>query len=77
MSVTGTIYIYALVDTHGNTWIGAVNDPSDNIQVYGICGEENGRFLHFESEAYHLEAWAKENDLCYNFTTQTIAIEVK
>lgn len=77
VNITGTIYIYALIDTHGNTWIGAVNDPSDTIQVYGISGAANGRFLHFESEAHHIAAWAKDNGLRYNSTTQTIAMEVK
>ena len=54
--------IYAVRDSHGNTWAECVDEPGNTVQVYGIH-DKNGEYLLFESDAFHLGLWCKENGL--------------
>jgi len=56
--------IYVIEDTHGNKCGIATTDSSDIVMVYNIY-DESKKILHFESDAYHLENWCKENRLIY------------
>lgn len=53
---------YLLWDNHGNKLGLVVNDNNDIVCVPGLRDDE-GNLLHFESEAYHLKNWVKENKL--------------
>jgi len=60
-------YVFGLVDGEGELIRAVVNDPSDTICIEGSLpgdhsADPNGRF-HFESDAYHLSAWARENGM--------------
>lgn len=69
------IYIYRLVDAHGNAWRAATNEPAEIVQVYGLH-DENHDWLHFESEAYHLKRWASENNLKYLEVQKNVEFEI-
>lgn len=56
--------VYGVMDSHGNMWAGVSPEPADDVQVCGMKDKE-GKDLHFESEAYHLQDWCKKNGLKY------------
>lgn len=49
-----------LTDKLGNQWKCIVDDTSDIVQVYGLQCEG-----YFESEAHHLDTFARDNGLIY------------
>lgn len=52
--------LITITDTIGNIWKEVVSDLGDTVQVYGLHTD-----AYFESEAYHLTYWAKENEFTY------------
>lgn len=55
--------IYLFKDLHGNNWATSINDRSyDQVFIPGLKNK-NGVSVTFESEAYHLDKWSKENDI--------------
>jgi hypothetical protein len=73
--VSTNYYIYAVKDSHGNTWIGVVDEPATEIQVYGMKDASGGP-LYFESDAYHLDGWCKEHGLTCVATTGVASVEI-
>lgn len=60
MRVKATIFL--VQDMHGNKDYAVVGDTSDTVQINGMR-DQDGMLLHFESEAYHLKSWCKENGI--------------
>ena len=58
---------YGVKNSAGMIKAAIAEDPSDTIQISieGYC-EGEWMFLNFESEAYHLQAWAIDNNLEYS-----------
>lgn len=59
---TVDLTIFLLKDKHGNNWSVTVNDSSDQAQICGLK-DKSGKKVYFESDAYHISTWAKENDI--------------
>ena len=67
-----TYELYLIKDSHENEAIAVVEDASDTIQICGMHDKEN-KYIHFESEAYHLgSAFNEENGCTVTKITKTI-----
>jgi hypothetical protein len=64
-SVVIPFYVYATKDVHGNYDAAVCDDESDCIQICGMK-DKDGNPIYFESDAYHLHDWCKENGLAYS-----------
>lgn len=62
MKVKSTIFL--VKDAHGNCASATSEDNSATIHITNIKNEVDEN-LHFESEAYHLKTFCKENKLEY------------
>jgi hypothetical protein len=56
-------YVFGIIDFYGNIHRDVVTDTCDTIYIEGQ--DKRGAFVCFESDAYHLEKWAKENEFIY------------
>jgi len=54
---------YIAWDTHGNQSYAVTEDASNCIVIAGLKKADGSRVEQFESEAYHLSAWAEANGL--------------
>ena len=54
--------VYLMIDSQGNKTGAIVEDPSDTVQVCGMH-DQNGESLDFESDAYHIHSWCKDNGI--------------
>jgi hypothetical protein len=70
-----TIYWYCVTYPDNSQQIKVVDDPSDTVQFFYNNGKEN--YPYFESEAYHLLSWCRENGFDYKSGTQELTIPVK
>jgi hypothetical protein len=60
---------YLFIDSHGNKTSATCEDASDTVQVCGMKDKE-GKDAYFESDAYHLDSFARENDLQMKIITR-------
>jgi hypothetical protein len=56
--MTVQFYVYVITDANGHRDAVVANDPADT--VYLQATKADGNVDTFESEAYHLKAWAEE-----------------
>jgi hypothetical protein len=60
-------YVFGLVDGAGDLIRCVVEDEYDTICIDGYLPADHpkdpGSEFHFESDAYHLDKWAKENGM--------------
>lgn len=54
--------IYLMVDRLRNKASVTVEDSSETAQVCGLR-DIDGKLLHFESDAYHIPTWCKDNNI--------------
>lgn len=66
--------IYHLWDEWGNEVVCVATNSHETVCPHGLINK-SGRMLYFESEAYHLERWAKDNDLGFAVHKHEIEIE--
>ena len=57
-------WIYVVADSHGNKDAVVANEPADTVQICGMRSKL-GNPVHFESDAYHLEEWCKDEEFSY------------
>lgn len=55
-------WVYVLVDCFGNVCSIVTEESGDIVQTYGLKNTDNEP-AYFESEAYHLESYAKSYDM--------------
>ena len=60
MKVTSLIYL--VKDLHGNLEYASCGESCDIVQICTLK-DKSGNKVYFESDAYHLHRWCKENDL--------------
>ncbi len=56
------VNIYLTKDSHGNTSVATCEESCDTVQICGMLNKA-GEKQYFESEAYHLRSFCKENDI--------------
>jgi hypothetical protein len=69
--MTVDVMIWAFRDWQGNEWVEVTGESSDVIQVTGLVNME-GNSVYFESEAYHVEQWCRENGIRFRHEKRTI-----
>jgi len=67
--------VIGVSDRHGNYDTVVVNDMSDTVQICGLM-DNDGDYVFFESEAYHIQKWANEHGLKYVCKTGSIEIDI-
>ena len=67
------VVIYALRDSHGNTWCQAVEDSSHIVNVYGITNADRGH-LFYDGQGGYLQEWADKNHLEFHQEHRTLHI---
>jgi len=61
--------IYLFTDSHGNKTSATCEDSCDTVQVCGMKNKE-GKDTYFESDAYHLDSFARDNDIQMKIITR-------
>lgn len=62
MEVTVQYKIYVVKDSFKNIWSIVTDEDYNDVQICGMV-RDDGEKLYFESEAYHIEQWCRENKL--------------
>jgi len=62
MEVQVQYKIYVVKDSFKNTYSVVTDEDCNDVQICGMF-RDDGEKLYFESEAYHLEQWCRENKL--------------
>jgi len=65
-----TVLCYAIEDAFGEIHAAACIDEYDVLYLEPT--DADGRTLYFESEAHHLEEWAREHGLEYLYSEEEI-----
>ena len=68
-------FILGVRDPHDNYDAVVCDEMADCVQICGMF-DKDGEPLYFESAAYHLESWCRENGLQYKCDKSTYKIEV-
>ena len=79
MVVEKDFHVWAIEDKEGIVHVELSVDSGDDIYMeVCVASDQYGDPLYetFESDAYHLEAFAKEHELAYFHNIQTLKIEV-
>ena len=63
-------HLYVVKDSYGTIDFDVSTDSSNTIQICGMK-DSDGKHIYFESGAYHLEQWCKENGLSYTDKNKT------
>lgn len=75
MNIKTLFNVYGLVDSFGNEWVGAVEEESEDVEVYNIY-DATDSLLHFNGEAYHLAKFADEHGLQYGHRRVWLDVDV-
>ena len=51
-----------MIDSQGNKACATVEESCDTAQVCGLVGKD-GKPVHFESDAYHIDTFCRDNDI--------------
>ena len=73
--------VYAIRDSEGTEFFNVATERSDTIFMYDEYGyaprDAQGKQQSFESDAYHLEAWAKDFGFDYFEKRCKIPVDLK
>jgi hypothetical protein len=64
-----TTQIYLVIDGQNQKHFASCGESGDTIQI--VAKDNNGKLQYFESDAYHLATWCKDNNFQYKEITMT------
>jgi len=56
------VTIYLMIDSFGNKASAICEESCDTVQASGLRNKAEDR-VYFESEAYHLDSWCRDNGI--------------
>lgn len=76
MKVSWDFFVIALVDSQGNSWIDAVKNVGDTIQVDGLVGRDGSAIVYTGKFDEAFLEWRETHWLKCSVTKETITREI-